>query len=66
MRFGVKQADKYFDAFFDNFELISKNPFLFESVDHLRKGYRNCPCQSDSMYFRLNEDVVEIMAIIGR
>ncbi len=65
-RFGVKQADKYFDAFFDNFELISKNPFLFEPVDYLRKDYRRCPCGSDSIYFRLNADVVEIMAIIGR
>jgi len=64
-RFGMKQADKYFDSFFDYFEKIAKNPFLFESVDHIRAGYRRCPCSSQTIYFRLINDSVEIMAIIG-
>ena len=35
-RFGEKQADKYFNEFFDYFESISKKPFAFESVDYIR------------------------------
>ena len=65
-RFGVAQADKYFDSFFEYFEIISQRPLSFESVDYLKKGYRRCVCGSDSIFFKLNENVVEIMAIVGR
>lgn len=64
-RFGVIQADKYFNAFFDYFEMIAERPYSFESVDYIRKGYRRCPCGSDTIYFRITDNVVEIMAIIG-
>ena len=65
-KFGVKQADKYFDDFFNYFEKIANNPFSFESVDHIRQGYRRCTCGSDSIYYRIRNDIVEIMTIIGR
>jgi toxin ParE1/3/4 len=65
-KFGVKQADKYFDAFFDSFELIAERPLSFESVDYIKPGYRRCVCGVDSIYFRINSELVEIMAIIGR
>lgn len=65
-KFGMTQADKYYDSFFEYFEIISERPFSFESVDYLKKGYRRCVCGSDSIYFKLNEDIVEIMAIVGR
>lgn len=65
-KFGMKLADKYFNSFFKYFELISKNPFSFESVDYIREGYRRCACGSDAIYFRLNEENVEIMAIVGK
>lgn len=38
--FGEAQADKYFYAFFDRFELISKQPYLYQAVDYIRPGYR--------------------------
>jgi len=63
-KFGILQADKYFDTFFEYFEIIAQRPFSFESVDHIKKGYRRCVCGFDSIYYRLNNDVVEIMAII--
>jgi len=65
-KFGILQADKYFDTFFECFEIIDKRPFAFESVDYIKEGYRRCVCESDSIYYRLNNDIVEIMAIIGR
>lgn len=64
--FGMTQADKYFDVFFNYFELIAQRPFSFESVDHIKKGYRRCVCGVDSIYYKINNDIVEIMAIIGR
>lgn len=65
-KFGMRQADKYFNSFFEYFEMISKNPFSFETVDNLRSGYRRCPCGSDTIYFRLVNSKIEIMAIVGK
>jgi toxin ParE1/3/4 len=65
-RFGMSQADKYFDSFFTYFDMIAQRPFSFESVDHIKKGYRRCICGSDTIYFRINDNTVEIMAIVGR
>jgi toxin ParE1/3/4 len=65
-KFGITQADKYFDAFFEYFDIIVQRPFSFESVDHIKKGYRRCVCGVDSIYYRLENGTVEIMAIIGR
>lgn len=65
-KFGVTQADKYFDSFFEHFDIIAQRSFSFESVDYIKTGYRRCVCGSDSIFYRINNGVVEIMAIIGR
>ena len=65
-KFGIDQADKYFDSFFEYFEIVVQRPFSFESVDFIQKGYRRCVCGSDSIYYKTNNGIVEIMAIIGR
>ena len=64
-KFGIIQADKYFNSFFDYFEIISQRPLSFESVDYIKEGYRRCPCGSDTIYYRITDNKVEIMAIIG-
>ena len=65
-KFGIAQADKYFDTFFDYFDIIAQRPYSFESVDYIKKGYRRCVCGLDSIYYRIENGTVEIMAIIGR
>jgi toxin ParE1/3/4 len=65
-KFGIKQADKYFDSFFEYFDIIAQQPFSFETVDYIKTEYRRCVCGSDSIYYRVNNDMVEIMSIIGR
>jgi len=65
-KIGMNQADKYFDSFFEYFDIIAQQPFSFESVDYIKKGYRRCVCGSDSIYYKIANDIVEIMAIIGR
>jgi len=64
-KFGMTQADKYFENFFDYFDIIAKRPYAFESVDYIKPGYRKCACGSDSIYYRINDETVEIMAIVG-
>jgi toxin ParE1/3/4 len=65
-KFGETQADKYFESFFEYFDIIARQPFSFESVDSIKTGYRRCVCGSGSIFYRLNDGVVEIMAIVGR
>jgi toxin ParE1/3/4 len=65
-RFGMVQTDKYFNSFFKYFDIIAQRPYSFESVDYLKKGYRRCVCGSDSIFYKINNDIVEIMTIIGR
>ncbi|MFK8103335.1 type II toxin-antitoxin system RelE/ParE family toxin [uncultured Dokdonia sp.] len=65
-KFGMSQADKYFDSFFKYFNIIAQRPYSFESVDFIKNGYRRCVCGSDSIYYRINDDTAEIMAIVGK
>ncbi len=66
-RFGIRQADKYFNTFFEYFEIIARQPQSFEAVEFIKPGYRRCSCGSDTIYFRIspNDGMVEIMTIIG-
>ena len=65
-KFGMIQADKYFESFFVYFDIITQRPYSFESVDYIKKDYRRCVCGIDSIYFKVNGNTVEIMAIVGR
>ena len=64
-KFGMTQADKYFETFFEYFDLIANRPLTFESVEYIKPGYRRCVCGSDQIYFKIKNDTVEIMAIVG-
>lgn len=66
LKFGMNQADKYFYNFFDYFEIIAERPLTFEAVDYIKPGYRRCVCGVDSIFYRISENQVEIMAILGR
>ena len=65
-QFGIKQADLYFEKYFTYFDLIAEQPFTFESVDYIKEGFRRCVCGVDSIYYRIEIDMVEIMTIVGR
>lgn len=65
-KFGIKQADQYFENYFEYFIIIAERPYSFESVDYIKKNYRRCPCGSDNIYYKINNETVEIMSIIGR
>ncbi len=63
---GECQADKYYNAFFERFELLAEQPLLHPSADYIRKGYRKSVCGVDTIYYRVLGDTVEIMNILGR
>lgn len=65
-QWGVVEADRYYGEFFDRFEQIAANPVMYQAVDDIREGYRRSVCGRDSIYYRIDAGVVEIMAIIGQ
>ena len=65
-QFGQAQADKYFDGLFHRFDQLAETPALYRSVDEIRKGYRRSIYGMHSIYYRVEDDVVEIMRILGR
>lgn len=65
-KFGEAQADKYFNMLHDCFDKICNNSFMFpQSLKH-KNIYRYCVCGVDTIYYKINGYVIEIMAIIGR
>ena len=64
-QWGEQQADSYFNNLFEYFSEISVNPKQFPRVDEIRIGYRRCVCGVDSIYFRIKNNSVEIMRIMG-
>lgn len=65
VKFGNNQANKYLDQFFDYFEIIAQRPMALESVDFIKSAYRRCVCGADSIFYRIENGVVEIMTIVG-
>ena len=65
-RFGEEQGDLYYFKLIDQCELIAATPLLYPTADDTRQGYRRCVCGVDTIYYRIIQDTVEIMAIIGR
>ena len=49
--YGETQADNYYNAFFDRFEIIAEQPLLYQAIDDIREGYRRSVCGVDSIYY---------------
>jgi len=62
---GVAAADAYFGAFFKHFEELVDHPRRYAEID-IRPGYRRSLCGKDSVFYRIDGDIVEIMAILGK
>ncbi len=66
LEFGVEQADRYFDTLFERFDQLVAEPQLYRAVDEISPGYRRSVCRAHSIYYRMNQDTVEIMRVLGR
>ena len=64
--FGLDQADRYYDGLIERFCELSDNPRLWQAVDYIRTGYRRSVYASHSIYYRIDDDTVEIMRILGK
>ena len=64
--YGEEKADLYYAALFDRFDELVEQPLLYPAVEEVRVGYRRSVCGTDSIYYRIEGETVEIMAIIGQ
>ncbi len=64
--YGEAIADQYYYAFFEHFEQLAEQPYLYQAVDHIREGYRHSVCGVDTIYYRIDGDMVKIMSILGQ
>lgn len=64
--FGEQQAERYYDALIQRFGEIVEAPYKYQAVDHIREGYRRSVCGVDSIYYRMDGEIPEIMRILGR
>ena len=65
-RWGEAQADAYFASLIRHFDQLCENPFLYAPIDDIRAGYRRSVCGVHSVYYRVTDGAVQIMAIINR
>ena len=63
---STEPNDKYFNSFIKSFDSIAQRPFSYESVDFIKSGLRWCVFDSDYICFKVNDNTVEIISIIGR
>ncbi|WP_298959425.1 type II toxin-antitoxin system RelE/ParE family toxin [uncultured Roseibium sp.] len=66
IQWGEERADLYYDALIDHLDQLCDNPFLYAAVDDIRPGYRRSIFRAHTVYYKVNDTAVEIMAVIGR
>jgi toxin ParE1/3/4 len=64
--FGIVQSDRYRDKLKQRFFALAEQPYLYQAIDDIRKGYRRSVCGKHSIYYRIDEQGVEIMRVLGR
>lgn len=63
-RWNEAQADRYYDAIIEHFNILCDTPYLFRAVGEIRTGYRRSVCGKHAVYYRIVDDTVEIMALV--
>lgn len=65
-QWGETQADKYINELYQKFSYILANPYHYPVVDEISNKYHRCAFGRDSIYYRITNNDIEIMAIIGQ
>ncbi len=64
--FGIAQSDRYRERLKQRFSTLAEQPYLYQAVDDIREGYRRSVCGKHSVYYRIDEQGVEIIRVLGR
>ena len=61
---SLQQADRYYNLLIEEIGNICKIPYSGKLYDHVRKGYRASKVKSHIIFYKINNDVVEIIRIL--
>lgn len=61
---SVNQADRYYKLVFDEIDFICKNMKADKSMEHVRKGYRASKVKSHLIFYRIQNNTVEVIRIL--
>jgi toxin ParE1/3/4 len=64
--FGEQQADRYCAGLDGLLDELTRHPKRGAPVDHIRRGYRRAVYQSHSVYYRLDDEGILIVRILGQ
>lgn len=62
--FGIQKSDAFRNKLKQQFSHISKQPYLYQAVEHIHPDYRRCVHGVYSIYYKVNDDTIEIMRIL--
>ena len=65
-QFGVERSRQYYNKLKQRFDKLAEQPELYPLVEHVRKGYRRSICGVHSIYYRIDQESVEIVRVLGR
>ncbi len=63
-KWSIDQADRYYKLIFDEIHFICKNVNAGKSMEHVRKGYRASKVKSHLIYYRIENDIIEVIRIL--
>lgn len=64
--FGLKQSRYYRDKFKQHFDDLAAQPQHYQTVEHIRHGYRRSVCGVHSIYYQIEGNDIAIMRVLGR
>lgn len=65
-QFGVVRAEAYYDGLMEHMYRLCENPFAYVRVPDLKRVHRRSVYKRHTIYYRVEENLVEIIAVIGR
>ena len=63
-KWSLDQADHYYNLIFDEIHFICKNTIAGKSMEHIRKGYRASKVKSHFIFYRIQNNTVEVIRIL--
>lgn len=65
LKFGLSDADAFYDGLLQHFDNLAENPRLYARCDDF-EGYRRSVYKSQSVYYKIEDDGVFIVRILGQ
>lgn len=64
--YGTAKSTLYCEELEAHFQQLAQSPKMYMAVEHIRAGYSRSVCGSHSIYYRIKNNDVEIMRIMGK